>query len=174
MRELPAGIRVRRARPSDIDRVTGVVHAGVNSYREWAPSWTPPKISPEQHERLEANFASDEAWILMALDGDDVVGVVSLASVTAAHGEPPPPGTVYLWQMFVTPAWQGSGLAQALMDLALEEARGRGFERMTLWSAAGAAQARRFYEREGWTLTGEEQPDSDFGLPLVQYERAVL
>jgi hypothetical protein len=44
---------------------------------------------------------------------------------------------------------------------------------MTLWAVAGATQARRFYEREGWTLSGETNDESEFGLPLVQYERAV-
>ena len=44
---------------------------------------------------------------------------------------------------------------------------------MTLWAAAGAQQARRFYEKEGWTPTGREDPDSSFGLPLVEYERII-
>src|SRR3954454_22288714 len=173
MRALPSGIRVERAGPADVERVTALVEAGIDSYREWAPEWTPPKPTPEQRERLEGNFANDDAWILIAVDGDELVCVVSMAARTAAQTELPPPGTVYLWQLFVTPAWQGSGLAQALMDLALEEARKRGFQRMTLWAAAGATQARRFYERESWTPSGETNDQSDFGLPLVQYERAI-
>jgi hypothetical protein len=43
---------------------------------------------------------------------------------------------------------------------------------MTLWAAAGATQARRFYEREGWTVAGNKN-DADFGLPLVLYERTL-
>jgi GNAT superfamily N-acetyltransferase len=172
MRELPAGIRVERAGAADVERVTRLVEAGIDSYRDWAPHWRPPVASPEQRRRLRENFASDEAWILMALEGDEVIGVVSMAAKTAAHADPPEPGTIYLWQMFVTPAWQGTGLAQALMDLAVEEARDRGFERMTLWAVAGAAQARRFYEREGWTVSGTND-ESEFGLPLVQYERVL-
>jgi GNAT superfamily N-acetyltransferase len=73
--------------------------------------------------------------------------------------------------MFVRRDWQGRGLAAPLLDLLLEEARRRGYRRVVLWSAAGAAQARRFYEREGFELTGEEDPDNFFGLPLVQYGR---
>jgi GNAT superfamily N-acetyltransferase len=173
MRQLPAGIRVERAGPSDVARVTRLVQLGIDSYRDWAPRWRPPVASAQQRQRLQQNFASDDAWILMALEGDEIVGVVSLAMRTAADPDPPEPGTVYLWQMFVTPAWQGTGLAQALMDLAVKEAGERGYDRMTLWAAAGAKQACRFYEREGWTRTGEEQPDSGSALPLVQYERAV-
>lgn len=171
MRALPDGIRVQRAGPADVGRVRKIVEEGIGAYREWAPDWTPPQATAEQRERLRQNFESDHAWILMALtDDDEVVGVISMAASTAAHGEPPPPGTIYLWQMFVQPGWQGSGLAQALMDLAFDEAHSRGFTRMTLWAAAGAARARRFYEREGWTLSGETNEQADFGLPLVQYE----
>jgi GNAT superfamily N-acetyltransferase len=173
MRQLPLGIRTRRAGPRDIEAVTALVTDGLEGYREWAPSnWVPPAPTPEQRKRLRANFGNDDAWILMALDDDELVGVVSMAGRTAAHADPPPPGTIYLWQMFVRPGWQGAGLAQALMDLALAEARERGYERMTLWAAAGAAQARRFYEREGWTVSGHKE-DVSFGLPLVQYERGL-
>jgi GNAT superfamily N-acetyltransferase len=172
MRALPPGIRVQRAGPVDVEAVTALVLDGIDSYREWAPAgWALPAATPEQHERSRANFENDHAWILMAFAADELVGVVSLAGMTNAHADPPPPGTMYLWQMFVRPAWQGTGLAQALMDLALAEARERGYNRMTLWAAAGAAQARRFYEREGWTVSGHKD-DEDFGLPLVQYERA--
>jgi GNAT superfamily N-acetyltransferase len=173
MRQLPAGIQVQRAGLPDVDRVTAFVQAGIGAYREWAPSdWVPPTPTPEQLARVRANFDNDDAWILMALDGDELVGVVSMAGRTAAHAEPPPPGTIYLWQMFVRAGWQGVGLAQALMDLALAEARERGYERMTLWAAAGATRARRFYEREGWTVSGHKD-DVKFGLPLVQYERGL-
>jgi GNAT superfamily N-acetyltransferase len=173
MRQLPPGIRTQRAGPGDIEAVTALVMDGIDGYRDWAPSdWVPPPPTPAQRLRLRANFENDDAWILMALDGDELVGVVSIAGRTAAHAEPPPPGTIYLWQMFVRPGWQGEGLAQALMDLALAEARERGYERMTLWAAAGATQARRFYEREGWTVSAHKD-DVSFGLPLVQYERGL-
>ena len=119
----------------------------------------PLRLSPPGRvAQLRALYEGDEAWVLMALEGDEVVGVVSLSPGTAADPEPAPRGTIYLWQMFVAAAWQGRGLAQALLDLLLDEARRRGYERMTLWAAAGAQQARRFYEKEGFTPTGRTQP----------------
>jgi hypothetical protein len=33
--------------------------------------------------------------------------------------------------------------------------------------------SRRFYEREGWTLTGRVNRRSDFGLPTIEYERSI-
>ena len=173
MRELPAGIETRRVRGRDRAVVLEFVMAGIESYRDWAPDWIPVPPSPELRERLDGLYDDDErAWALMALADGEVVGLVSLAVTTGADTRVPDPGTVYLWQMFVRRDWQGSGLAGALMDRVLEEARRRGYRQMVLWTPAGAAQARRFYEREGWELTGEQDPESHFGLPLVQYARA--
>jgi GNAT superfamily N-acetyltransferase len=173
MRELPAGISVRRAEPEDLDKVMDLVLTGIGSYREWAPDFEPQPPSPETQERLGRVYRDhDNAHVMLAVDGDDVVGVASISLTTGAAPTPPPPGTVYLWQMFVRRDRQGSGLAGALHDRIVAEARSRGFDRMILWAAEGAAQARRFYEREGWQLTGEVDPDSSFGLPLVQYGRS--
>lgn len=172
MRGFPDGIEARRARPGDLERVQEFVFAGIRSYRSWAPAWEPSRPSPEAQERLTRVFADDSvSWVLIAEAEGRIAGVVALSTATGADAREPAPGTVYLWQMFVRPDWQGSGLAGALLDRVLAEARARGYTRMTLWAAAGAAQARRFYEREGFTLTGEETPDSFFGLPLVQYGR---
>lgn len=149
-----------------------VVQNGILGYREWAPDWTPFAPPPETLDRLTALWDDDEkAWGLLAFAGDEPVAVISMSVTTAADARVPAPDTIYLWQMFVTPGWQGRGLAGALLDRLFEEARRRGYERVVLWTPQGAAQARRFYEREGFELTGEEDPDSSFGLPLVQYGR---
>ena len=174
MRPLPAGIRLERATVATFPRALAVVREGVESYKEWAPEWEPVHPPEERLRELEQMIDDDEAWVLMAVDESGAtVGVVSLATRTAADSRPLPPGAVYLWQMFARPAWQGTGLAQALQDRADEEARRRGYDRLVLWAAEGAAQARRFYEREGWMLTGERDDDARFGLPLVQYARGV-
>jgi GNAT superfamily N-acetyltransferase len=174
MRDVPAGIELRRVTSAEIPSVLDVVENGILAYREWAPQWSPVPPSPEMRERLTGLWDDEsKAWGLLAFAGEKPVGVVSLSMATGADARVPDPGTIYLWQMFVAPEWQGSGLAGALLDRLFEEARRRGYERIVVWAAAGAAQARRFYEREGFELTGEEDPDSRFGLPLVQYGRDV-
>jgi GNAT superfamily N-acetyltransferase len=172
MRALPAGIELQRIRSPDRQRVIEFVLQGIDAYRDWAPHWRPVPPPPETRERLDGLYDDDDrAWGLMAVAGDEVVGLVSLSVTTGADARVPEPGTVYLWQMFVRPDWQGSGLAGGLLDRLLEEARRRDYERIVLWTPAGAERARRFYEREGFELTGERDPDSSFGLPLVQYGR---
>lgn len=155
-------------------RVDALIRAELERYREWAPHWELGPAPPEMIERLEELFADRErAWVLLAEKDGELIGVVSLALATGISPDPPPPGTVNLWQCFVRRDWQGRGLGGPLMDRAMEEAQRRGFERMVLWTPAGAEQARRFYEREGWSPTGEEKPDAPIGLPLVQYGRAL-
>jgi GNAT superfamily N-acetyltransferase len=174
MRALPNGIDVRRATPADIETVIELIDGEIARYREWAPNdWRPVGPTAAMRARLSPLYEDDErAWILLATRGNEAVGVVSLSMITGADARVPAAGTVYLWQMFVRRDWQGSGLAGALLDRLLEEARQRGYDRVVLWTPAGAEQARRFYEREGFELTGEEDPESSFGLPLVQYGRS--
>jgi hypothetical protein len=45
---------------------------------------------------------------------------------------------------------------------------------MRLWTPRDAARARRFYEREGWTTTGDTRGRASVGLPVVQYARALM
>jgi GNAT superfamily N-acetyltransferase len=172
MRDVPAGIELRRARGADIEDIHRFVLTGIESYREWAPNWSPGPPSPEARERLSGLYDDDSrAWGLIAHAEGEIVGLVSLSTVTGADPTALPEGSIYLWQMFVRRDRQGGGLAGALLDRLLEEARRRGYERIVLWTPAGAAQARRFYEREGFAPTGKEDPDSEFGLPLIQYGR---
>lgn len=172
MRAPPAGIELKRIGPADVPSIMEVAQNSIRAYREWAPDWRPIPPSPETRRRLSGLWRDeDRAWGLLAWAGAAPVGVISLSVTTGAGARVPPPGTIYLWQLFVAREWQGSGLAGALMDRLLEEACRRGYRRIVVWTPKGAARARRFYEREGFELTGEEDPDSSFGLPLVQYGR---
>ena len=174
MRRVPEGIELHRATPADIEAVIELVEAGIAQYREWAPHFTPPGATPEMRERLDPLYSDDSrAWILLAHEGEDLVGLASLSMTTAADQRELDPNTMYLWQMFLRRDWQGRGLAGPMIDRLFDEARRRGKTRLVLWAAEGAAQARRFYEREGFELTGERDDENTFGLPLVQYGRQI-
>lgn len=165
---------MRIATPADAPALLANMVAGIDSYREWAPAaWTPPRPPPDIVKRLQARLGEDRVWVLTAWDGPELAGHVSLSPVSGEDPEPAPEGMINLWQMFVAPAWQGQGVATKLMAAAVAEAgRGR-YSRLRLWTPQGAARARRFYEREGWTHTGALRTDSPFGLPLVEYQREV-
>jgi GNAT superfamily N-acetyltransferase len=167
-------MEIRTATPADAPALLSNMAAGIDSYRVWAPAnWTPPQSPPDILERLQARLGEDHVWVLTAWEGPNLAGHVSLSLVSGEDPEPAPEGMINLWQMFVAPAWQGRGLATQLMAAAVTEAGRRGYRRLRLWTPQGAAQARRFYEREGWSHTGAVRTDSLFGLPLVEYQREV-
>jgi GNAT superfamily N-acetyltransferase len=131
----------------------------------------PPVPDPTEIAPFADALARPDVWCLLALEDDKVIGHVALSRSTRADPRPPPAGTVYLWQLFVRPSWQGRGIATQLIQAAVTEAVERGYRAMRLWTPQGARRARRFYEREGWSLTGRTNPNSPFGLPTIEYGR---
>ena len=64
----------------------------------------------------------------------------------------------HLVSMWVDPAHRGSGAAARLVEAVCRWAVDDGGRVMSLWVADGNDRARRFYERLGFTGTGERQP----------------
>ena len=167
-------IETRPATPSDAGSVAATINEGFQSYRAWAPAdWTPPVIGEGDPGRFAGALARPDVWFLVAAHGGEVVGHVALARSTREDPGPPPPGTVFLWELFVRTEWHGHGVATELIHAAVAEAARRGFSHIRLWTPEGAGRARRFYEREGWALTGRVHPSSDVGLPTVEYGREI-
>lgn len=57
--------------------------------------------------------------------------------------------------IYLLPEHIGQGLGRLLMDAVLEELRKQGFSKAFLWVLEENGRARRFYERYGFTCTGE-------------------
>jgi len=164
----------RVAEPGDAAAISAIFGEAFEGYRSWAPSdWAPPVLTQADVARFADALGHSDVWCLLALDDQQVIGHVALSLFSMEDPEPPPAGTINLWQLFVRPAWQGRGIATWLMEAAACEARQRGFTRMRLWTPQGQSRARRFYEREGWTLTGAVHEDSPFGLPVIEYSRTL-
>jgi predicted N-acetyltransferase YhbS len=168
-------ITLRLATAADAGAVAATLREGFDSYRSWAPAdWTPPDVGEGDPERFGRALARPDVWFMVACTGDgDVVGHVALALATHEDPGPPPPGTVFLWQLFVRVVWHGEGVAAELLHAAIVEAARRGYSAVALWTLEGAGRARRFYEREGFAATGRVHRESDFGLPTIEYRRAV-
>ncbi len=170
----PDEIRTRTATADDARLIAETLTEAFQGYLAWAPpDWSPPLGSEEEEAFLAKALSRPGVWCLLATAHERTVGHIALSPSTIVEPQPPPPGTINLWQLFVRPAWQGSGVAVQLLGAAIGEAQRRGFTRMRLWTPRGAARARRFYEREGWTATGRTREETDFGLPIVQYARAL-
>jgi len=109
--------------------------------------------------------ACERAWIAHR-------GAARLGSIFCVTG--PEPGWAKLRLFFVEPSARGQGLGQALLDLCLAFARGRGYRRMTLWTHESHRAACALYARNGFDCVSSK-PVRNFGCDLVEqmWERAL-
>lgn len=160
---------LRPATLADAEQLAASVSDGFASYRSFAPAdWKPPSAAAEL-VLLDGALARADVWCLVAEADGELAGHVAIRAAATAPYNSSEPGLAHFWQLFVKPAWHGSGLALALHDEAVREAGERGFKAMRLFAAAGQARARRFYEREGWVAQGPPFDLRGFGLPVVEY-----
>jgi ribosomal protein S18 acetylase RimI-like enzyme len=81
---------------------------------------------------------------------------------------------IELYAIYVAPAHWSSGAGRALLTEAVERARSAGFVRMSLWVLEANARARRFYERAGFTATGQRLVSPELGdVAQVRYQRTI-
>ncbi|MEA3041875.1 MAG: diamine N-acetyltransferase [Sphingomonadales bacterium] len=100
-------------------------------------------------EAWRAELADPAFAFRLAEEGDEAAGFAKLGprGLPVATARP----GLELRQLYVLRAWQGRGIAQALMDWALAEARRRGAEELYLSVWAGNARAKRFYRGYGFS-----------------------
>ena len=78
----------------------------------------------------------------------------------------------WLRTLYVLPAYWSRGVGSALLEHGLSRMRERGALRAKLWTLEENGDGRRFYERRGWTLTGETRDVPFPPNPIdVQYAR---
>lgn len=102
-------------------------------------------------DELAALIADPDRVILMAHDGDGLVGCV----MTARASE----GLTYLGMLTVEPSLQAGGLGRRLLAAAEAEAASRfGARRMEMTVIRQRAELIAWYERRGYAATGETRP----------------
>lgn len=79
-------------------------------------------------------------------------------------------GDGWLHAIHVHPDWIGRGVGLALLAKARIALRDLGFVRASLWVLEDNERARRFYERDGWVLSGQVRLSEIDGVMTRQLE----
>ena len=161
--------RIRQATPEDADAVARVVADGFATYRSFTPGdWRPPDPL-ELALGFAVQLRANDLWCGVYEDGGQIVGQVGLGPASQSRRPTMEAGLAHLQNLFVVRDHWGTGIAVALLAAAVEVAAERGFERIRLFTPVAQARARRFYEREGWTLDGEPFADASLPFEMIEY-----
>lgn len=108
-----------------------------------------------------ASRASENGYLLVAEESSSraVIGFVHVLEVD---------GLAHLEQMSVAPEYGRRGYCRLLLDAALDEARERGYDRMSLRTYADVAWNATFYARAGFV---EVVPELDFHRGFIVVEK---
>ena len=113
-------------------------------------------IDPEDHTSASASFerllAENNGLVYVADSEDVVIGYVALQQIT--HSAVQARSPLQLWQLYVIPAFQGSGVAAQLIDAALAHARGRKHDVIWLGVSEHNDRAIAFYRKHGFESLG--------------------
>ncbi|HZP23060.1 MAG TPA: GNAT family N-acetyltransferase [Terriglobales bacterium] len=147
---------IRNATGEDAPTILKCLATAFEPYRtRYTPgAWLDTVLNAETiQERL--------AWmqVLVAVSAEGVVGTIACASVTEDEG--------HLRGMAVLPAWQGQGVAEALLLAAEAELLRRGCARITLDTTEPLERAMRFYEKHGYRRSGKVI--DFFAMPLHEF-----
>jgi DNA-binding MarR family transcriptional regulator/GNAT superfamily N-acetyltransferase len=153
-----AGLVIRSAGAGDFGWIiqrNGAIYAQEHGWDETYEALVARIVAEMLDARAQARGRID-LWVA-ELDGTRV-GCVCCTARDAT--------TAQLRLLLVEPSARGAGVGAALIDHCLGFARRAGYHRIMLWTNDVLVQARRLYERFGFTLD-EEETHHSFGHDLV-------
>jgi GNAT superfamily N-acetyltransferase len=161
-------VRLRPAVPDDAPALLANVVAGFEGYRAFAPpGWIPPQEdTPARLAELREMLVNPGAFARVA----EVDGVFAGHVLVEPGARASPDGVMpdlHVRHLFVPEPFWGTGVARELHGAAVDWMHGL----VRLFTPTGQARARRFYEREGWTLHGQPWFVMAMQLSLVEYRR---
>lgn len=156
---------IGRATIADLVALHALIHSayrGDSARRGWTHEADLLGGQRTDLEALEADLADPRQQLLVARDGEGLVGCIALTD----KGQ----GTVYVGLVTVDPASQAAGLGRRLLDAGEDCARRRfAATRAEMTVISKRTELIAWYERRGYARTGERRPfpatDPRFGLP---------
>lgn len=134
---------LRPATAADVEQVAELFHRGWHdAHRGHVPEALTLCRTPESfHERVVQRVADTDDTTVAEVDG----AVAGFTMVTGDEVE----------QVYVDRAFRGAGLATLLLDDASRQVADAGHRVAWLAVVVGNARARRFYEKSGWSDSGD-------------------
>jgi RimJ/RimL family protein N-acetyltransferase len=143
-----AQFEVRQASAADA-RALAEAFAAVAQERDGIA--TEPPVDVDERAAL---FARSAAGSIIAVAGDQVIGMIHVEVSRHGFGE---------FGMFVDRGWRGQGVGSALVQAAIDQARGQGLHKLCLEVFAHNAAAVALYRKSGFVEEGRR---------VKQYRRA--
>jgi ribosomal protein S18 acetylase RimI-like enzyme len=154
--DTPDRPQIRRATPGDAPAVARLLHDFQEEFDEPSPG------IETLEERYGELIRNKEMIVLLVGDGPDGFAQLRFRPWVYSAGL-----HSYLEELYVVPDLRGNGLGRALLETAMETARGEGAEQMELGTSETDTAARKLYESVGFINT-EGGPD---GPVMFFYER---
>jgi ribosomal protein S18 acetylase RimI-like enzyme len=154
--DTPSAPAVRRATPGDAPQVARLLDDFQAEYDEPSPG------VESLEERYAELIRNKEMIVLLVGEGPDGFAQLRFRPWVYSAGL-----HSYLEELYVAPDLRGNGLGRALLEAAVETARGEGAEQMELGTSEDDRAARGLYESAGF-INREGGPD---GPVMFFYER---
>lgn len=166
-----AGVVVRLARPSDARGIAKVSVASRRwSYRDLLAEADLEALSVEETTAAFAHGLAELPPGSAVFVAERTGRVVGYAHVLPNPEADAPAGSSLLDSIYVTEEVAGTGVADALMDAAVEHARAGSHSVLTLWVRRENGRARRFYEKYGLQPDSGERSGPHEILPIEIHE----
>ncbi len=145
---------IRKARAADASRLAEIlIFTKRSAYREIfhddQVSFGEMQVLPLALEFQNTPAILEPIWVY-----DDGI-VKGMANILTTHANST--STTELRELYVDPFFQGEGIGRALMAHAMKEGKENKSTQFILWVLEKNHNAREFYQKQGFTYTGEKK-----------------
>ena len=163
-------IQIRTAVPEDVQAVSRIqIESWWSAFADILTEQTlEDHLKEDAIEQMYRHVLADERFhgLLLTLDGQPH----AMAFWSAAREEQTPGLAELICIHSLKENW-GKGYGSQLMERALAEMKAAGYREVLLWVFEQNLRARRFYEKFGFSLSGQQQ--NNLGANEIQYRKTL-